>query len=155
MEKSSAAEPELDELYKDLILDHYRRPRNRHSVAEPKVVGEGYNPLCGDEIAVEAHLEGDVLADVGFQGRGCSLSQASGSMMTEAVKGKTVEEARSLVAAFTGMMTDPESPPAEDLGDLEAFIGVAKYPVRVKCATLAWHALVGLLDQHAQTSESS
>lgn len=151
---SSAREPELDELYKDLILDHYRRPRNRRSVVEPKVIGEGYNPLCGDEIAVEAHFEGDVLADVGFQGRGCSLSQASGSMMTEVVKGKTVEEARSLVADFTRMMTDPASPPAEDLGDLEAFIGVAKYPVRVKCATLAWHALVDLLDQHAQKQEN-
>lgn len=140
---------DLDELYKDLILDHYRSPRNRHAVAEPKVVGEGYNPLCGDEIAVEAHFDGSVLTDVGFQGRGCSLSQASGSMMTEAVKGKTVEEARALIADFTRMMTDPDSPPAEALGDLEAFTGVAKYPVRVKCATLAWHALTDLLDQHA------
>ncbi len=151
---SSAAEPELDELYKDLILDHYRRPRNRHSVAEPKVVGEGYNPLCGDEIAVEAHIEGDVLADVGFQGRGCSLSQASGSMMTEAIKGKTLQEARSLIAQFTRMMTNPASPASEELGDLEAFIGVAKYPVRVKCATLAWHALIDLLNQYEQTQES-
>lgn len=138
-------EPELDELYKDLILDHYRRPRNRHSVAEPKVVGEGYNPLCGDEIAVEAHFDGDVLSDIGFEGRGCSLSQASGSMMTEAVKGKTVEEAQALIDAFTRMMTDPGSHPADGLGDLEAFAGVGKYPVRVKCATLAWHALLDLL----------
>ena len=138
-------EPELDELYKDLILDHYRRPRNRHSVAEPKVVGEGYNPLCGDEIAVEAHFDGDVLSDIGFEGRGCSLSQASGSMMTEAVKGRTVEEAQALIDAFTRMMTDPGSHPADGLGDLEAFAGVGKYPVRVKCATLAWHALLDLL----------
>jgi len=141
----SVPEPELDELYKDLILDHYRRPRNRHSVAEPKVVGEGYNPLCGDEIAVEAHFDGDVLSDIGFEGRGCSLSQASGSMMTEAVKGKTVEEAQALIDAFTRMMTDPGSHPADGLGDLEAFAGVGKYPVRVKCATLAWHALLDLL----------
>jgi len=141
----SVPEPELDELYKDLILDHYRRPRNRHSVAEPKVVGEGYNPLCGDEIAVEAHFDGDVLSDIGFEGRGCSLSQASGSMMTEAVKGRTVEEAQALIDAFTRMMTDPGSHPADGLGDLEAFAGVGKYPVRVKCATLAWHALLDLL----------
>ncbi len=80
------------------------------------------------------------MADIGFQGRGCSLSQASGSMMTEAVKGKTIEEARSLIAEFTQMMTDPEHAAPEELGDLEAFSGVARYPVRVKCATLAWHA---------------
>jgi nitrogen fixation NifU-like protein len=148
LEKESVPDLDLEELYKDLILEHYRRPRNRRSVAEPKVVGEGYNPLCGDEIAVEAHFEGGVLADVAFQGRGCSISQASGSMMTEAIRGKTVDEARALVAEFTRMMTDPALPLAEDLGDLEAFTGVAKYPVRVKCATLAWHALTDLLDQH-------
>jgi len=141
----SAPEPDLDELYKDLILDHYRRPRNRRSVAEPKLVGEGYNPLCGDEIAVEVHFDGDVMADVGFEGRGCSLSQASGSMMTEAVKGKSVEEARALIDAFTRMMTDPDFESTDGMGDLEAFVGVAKYPVRVKCATLAWHALLDLL----------
>ncbi len=141
-------DPDLDELYKDLILDHYRRPRNRRVVAEPKVVGEGYNPLCGDEIAVEAHFEGGVLADVGFQGRGCSLSQASGSMLTEAVKGRNVEQARALIAEFTHMMTEPGSSVPEDLGDLEAFSGVAKYPVRVKCVTLAWHALEDLLRRH-------
>ncbi len=98
----SAPEAELDELYKDLILDHYRRPRNRRPVADPKVVGEGYNPLCGDEIAVEVHFEGDVMADVGFEGRGCSLSQASGSMMTEAVKGKTADEAHALSQPLLG-----------------------------------------------------
>jgi len=145
-----AREPDLDELYKDLILEHYRRPRNRHSVVDPKVVGEGYNPLCGDEIAVEAHFEGDVLADVGFAGRGCSLSQASGSMMTEAIKGKTVAEARSLIDAFTRMMTDPDFQPSDGLGDLESFVGVAKYPVRVKCVTLAWHALLDLLSRRAE-----
>ena len=143
-------EPELDELYKELILDHYRRPRNRRSVAEPKVVGEGYNPLCGGEVAVEVHFDGDMMADVGFQGRGCSLSQASGSMMTEAVKGKTAAEARSLIDDFTRMMTDPDFRPPDGLGDLEAFTGVAKYPVRVKCATLAWHALLDLLTRRDQ-----
>ena len=150
---SPTPEPELDELYKELILDHYRRPRNRRPVAEPKVVGEGFNPLCGDEIAVEAHFDGDVMADVGFEGRGCSLSQASGSMMTEAVKGKTVAEARLLIDAFTRMMTDPDSQPSDGLGDLEAFTGVAKYPVRVKCATLAWHALLDLLSRRDEAQK--
>ena len=141
-------ESELDELYKELILEHYRSPRNRHSVAEPKVVGEGFNPLCGDEIAVEAHFDGDVLSDIGFAGRGCSLSQASGSMMTEAVKGKTAQEAKALIDEFTRMMTNPGMEPSDGLGDLEAFASVAKYPVRVKCATLAWHALLDLLNRH-------
>lgn len=143
-------EPELDELYKELILEHYRSPRNRHSVAEPKVVGEGFNPLCGDEIAVEAHFDGDVLSDIGFAGRGCSLSQASGSMMTEAVKGKTAQEAKALIDEFTRMMTNPDFQPSDGLGDLEAFASVAKYPVRVKCATLAWHALLDLLNRHSE-----
>jgi len=151
----SAPEPDLDELYKDLILDHYRRPRNRRSVAEPKLVGEGYNPLCGDEIAVEVHFDGDVMADVGFEGRGCSLSQASGSMMTEAVKGKSVEEARALIDAFTRMMTDPDFESTDGMGDLEAFVGVAKYPVRVKCATLAWHALLDLLRRRDEAQGKS
>jgi nitrogen fixation NifU-like protein len=150
LETPSVPEPELDELYKDLILDHYRRPRNRHSVAEPKVVGEAFNPLCGDEIAVEVHFDGDVLSDVGFAGRGCSLSQASSSMMTEAVKGKTAAEAKALIDAFTRMMTDPDFQPSDELGDLEAFTGVAKYPVRVKCATLAWHALLDLLSRQGE-----
>ena len=150
---SSTPEPELDELYKELILDHYRRPRNRRPVAEPKVVGEGFNPLCGDEIAVEVHFNGEVMADVGFEGRGCSLSQASASMMTEAVKGRTVAEARSLIDAFARMMTDPDFQPSDGLGDLEAFTGVAKYPVRVKCATLAWHALLDLLGRRGEAQE--
>jgi nitrogen fixation NifU-like protein len=127
-------EPELDELYKDLILDHYRSPRNRRPVAEPKVVGEGYNPLCGDEIAVEVHFDSDVMTDVGFEGRGCSLSQASGSMMTEAIKGKTAAEARSLIDEFTRMMTEPGFEPSDGLGDLEAFSGVAGTG-GVKCAS--------------------
>jgi nitrogen fixation NifU-like protein len=143
----SIPEPELDELYRDLILDHHRRPRNHRPVADPKVVGEGYNPLCGDEIAVEVHFDGDTLSDVGFQGKGCLLSQASGSMMTEAVKGKTVDEARSLIEEFTSMMTDRDHPASDNLGDLEAFSGVARYPVRVKCATLAWHALLDVLER--------
>ena len=144
----SVPEPELDELYRELILDHYRNPRNRAPLESPAVVAEGYNPLCGDEVELRLNIEGDVISDVSFTGRGCSISQASGSMLTEAVKGKTVSQARALAALFTRMMTDPEFVPEEDVGDLEALQGVAKYPVRVKCATLAWHALQDGLDRH-------
>ncbi|MGD0765400.1 MAG: Fe-S cluster assembly sulfur transfer protein SufU [Dehalococcoidia bacterium] len=146
----SPPEVELDELYRDLILDHSRRPRNRKTLDEPKLVGEGYNPLCGDEVEVELRLDGDVIADVGFGGRGCSISQASVSMMTEAVRGKNLEDARLLITDFLRMMTEPGATPSDRLGDLEAFLGVAKYPVRVKCATLAWHALRELLARREQ-----
>jgi nitrogen fixation NifU-like protein len=145
----SVPEPELDELYRELILDHYRNPRNRVPLESPAVVAEGYNPLCGDEVELRLNVEGDVISDVSFTGRGCSISQASGSMLTEAVKGKTVAQARALIALFTRMMTDPDFVSEEDVGDLEALQGVAKYPVRVKCATLAWHALQDGLDRHA------
>jgi nitrogen fixation NifU-like protein len=144
----SVPEPELDELYRELILDHYRNPRNRVPLESPAVVAEGYNPLCGDEVELRLNVEGNVISDVSFTGRGCSISQASGSMLTEAVKGKTVAQARALIALFTRMMTDPDFVPEEDVGDLEALQGVAKYPVRVKCATLAWHALQDGLDRH-------
>jgi nitrogen fixation NifU-like protein len=144
----SVPEPELDELYRELILDHYRNPRNRVPLESPAVVAEGYNPLCGDEVELRLNIEGNVISDVSFTGRGCSISQASGSMMTEAIKGKTIAQARALAALFTRMMTDPEFVPEEDVGDLEALQGVAKYPVRVKCATLAWHALQDGLDRH-------
>ncbi len=103
---------------------------------------EGYNPLCGDEIELDLVVDdAGVIEDVAFKGRGCSISQASSSMMTDIVKGRTRAEARELVSAFTKMMTDPEETPPEELGDLEAFQGVAKFPVRVKCATLAWRVL--------------
>jgi len=148
----SVPEPELDELYRELILDHYRNPRNREPLESPAVVAEGYNPLCGDEVELRLSIEGGVISDVSFTGRGCSISQASGSMLTEAIKGKTVAQARALAALFTRMMTDPEFVPEEDVGDLEALQGVAKYPVRVKCATLAWHALQDGLDRHGGTA---
>jgi nitrogen fixation NifU-like protein len=144
----SIPEPELDELYRELILDHYRNPRNREPLESPAVVAEGYNPLCGDEVELRLNFQGDTISGVSFMGRGCSISQASGSMLTEAIKGKTVAQARALTAMFTRMMTDPEFVPEEDIGDLEALQGVAKYPVRVKCATLAWHALQDGLDRH-------
>ena len=141
-------EPELDDLYRELILDHYRHPRNRGALASPTTMVEGYNPLCGDEVEVQMVIDQEgVIEDVAFKGRGCSISQASSSMMTDAVKGRSKREARALVEAFKRMMTDPEQEPAEELGDLEAFQGVAKFPVRVKCATLAWNVLEQGLDK--------
>lgn len=140
-------EPELDELYRELILDHYRSPRNHEPLESPDVVAEGYNPLCGDEIEIQLRFAGDSIEEIAFRGHGCSISQASASMLTLAIKGKSAEEARSLIDSFKRMMTDPDSEPPEELGDLEALQGVAKFPVRVKCATLAWHALEDGLDR--------
>jgi nitrogen fixation NifU-like protein len=135
-------EPELDELYRELILDHYRHPRNRGTLENATARVEGYNPLCGDEVEVDLNLDSEgIIEDVAFKGRGCSISQASSSMMTAAVKGRSKQEALALLDAFKRMMTQPEEEPSEALGDLEAFQGVAKFPVRVKCATLAWHVL--------------
>jgi nitrogen fixation NifU-like protein len=134
-------EPELDDLYRELILDHYRHPRHKGTLDHASTRAEGFNPLCGDEIEVQLELEGDRIKDIAFKGRGCSISQASGSMMTDAVVGLSKDEALSLLTAFKRLMTDPDVEPAEELGDLEAFQGVAKFPVRVKCATLAWHVL--------------
>jgi nitrogen fixation NifU-like protein len=135
-------EPQLDDLYRDLILDHYRHPRNRGNLSNPTAKADGYNPLCGDEVELELELdEQGVIEDVAFKGRGCSISQASASMMTELIKGQDRVEAQHLVESFKRMMTDPEDEPPAELGDLEAFQGVAKFPVRVKCATLAWNVL--------------
>ena len=134
-------EPQLDDLYRELILDHYRHPRNKGKLADATASAEGFNPLCGDEIELQLQVDDGVIQDVAFGGRGCSISQASGSMMTDVIKGRDKEEALALVAAFKRMMTDPDQEPAAALGDLEAFQGVAKFPVRVKCATLAWNVL--------------
>jgi len=147
-------EPQLDELYRDLILDHYRHPRHKGTLDHASTKAEGFNPLCGDEIEVELELEGDRIKDIAFRGRGCSISQASGSMMTDAVVGLSKTEAIALLNAFTKLMTEPEVPSAEDLGDLEAFQGVAKFPVRVKCATLAWRVLEEGLERNGTATEA-
>lgn len=139
--RPGVVEPELDELYRELILDHYRHPRNKGSLPDATVTSEGYNPLCGDEIEMDLRLQDGVIQDIAFRGRGCSISQAAGSMLTVAVKGHTRAEALRLIEAFRRLMTDPEAEPAPELGDLEAFQGVARFPVRVKCATLATHVL--------------
>ena len=141
-------EPELDELYRALILDHYKRPRNHRIPDGAQVRAEGYNPVCGDEVDMGIIFDGDRVADLGLEGRGCSISQASGSMMSDIVKGKSITEIRRLSAEFKEMLTHPEAPVPEDLGDLEALHGVGKFAVRVKCATLAWHTLADGIEQH-------
>jgi nitrogen fixation NifU-like protein len=147
-------EPEFDSLYREIILDHYRNPRHHTPLPAPDIVAEGYNPLCGDEVELRLAFDDGRIRDVSFHGRGCSISQASGSMLTDAVAGKPVGEAERLIELFTQMVTDPGVEPAEELGDLEALQGVAKFPVRVKCATLAWHTLEDGLKQRAAGAHS-
>jgi nitrogen fixation NifU-like protein len=132
----------LEELFQELILDHYRRPRNKGTL-DPRTRRVGLtNPSCGDELELDLRLEGDTIADVRFSGRGCSISQASASMMTQLVKGKTVREARTLAARFNEMMHgSADAARDQALGEARALAGVAKFPVRVKCALLGWNAL--------------
>ena len=140
-EEYASQESELDELYRDIILDHYRNPRHRGSLASPTATHEGLNPLCGDEVTVELLVDGNRVAEVAYKGSGCSISQSSASMMTEAIDGKPLENVKRLSTDFTAMMRGEENVNPESLGDLEALSGVRKFPVRVKCATLAWHTL--------------
>jgi nitrogen fixation NifU-like protein len=156
----------LEDLYREIILDHYRAPRNRGELPDPpahKV--EGFNPLCGDEVVlyIEVDNDTDVVRDVKIAGQGCSISQASTSMMSAAVKGKSLEETRQLIRAFKALMSIHESKLEGEsdgsdlqadlegvrLGDLEALQGVVKFPVRIKCATLAWNTLQQALDESA------
>ncbi|GBD10375.1 Zinc-dependent sulfurtransferase SufU [bacterium HR23] len=134
---------ELDELYREVILDHYRNPRNRSPVPHADIASEGQNPFCGDEVAVQIRLEGERIVQVGVQGRGCSISQASASMMGELLKGKTVGEALGLSRRVREMLQGKALSPQEleELGDLEALRGVSKFPVRIKCALLGWMTL--------------
>jgi nitrogen fixation NifU-like protein len=135
---------DLRELYQEVILDHSKRPRNFREMENANRHAEGYNPLCGDRATVYLRLEGDVIRDVSFVGAGCSISTASASMMTEALRGKTLAEANRLFDLFHELVTaDPSrsaSPPA-DLGKLAVFAGVHEFPMRVKCASLAWHTM--------------
>jgi nitrogen fixation NifU-like protein len=134
---------ELQELYQSLILDHNRSPRNFGTLDGADRHAEGYNPLCGDQVALDLKLDGDRIADIKFSGNGCAISKASASLMTTAVKGKTLAEAEVLFTGFHGLVTGTAVPadPKAALGKLAIFAGVAEFPVRVKCATLAWHAL--------------
>jgi len=136
----------LDDLYKEVILDHYKHPRNKRAVDGALSVSRN-NPLCGDEITIHAHLQDGKVAAIGFEGQGCSISQASASMLTEAVDGKSVQDAGALARDFRGMMEGAVEPDEDQLGDLVALQGVAKYPVRIKCAVLAWDVLQETLGQ--------
>ncbi len=138
---------ELRELYQEVILDHNKRPRNFHRMEEANRHAEGYNPLCGDHLTVYLHLEGDRIVQLSFEGNGCAISKASASLMTEGLKGKTLEEAQSLFKKFHKMVTgSPGSPADPDLGKLAVFAGVCEFPSRVKCASLAWHTLNSALE---------
>jgi nitrogen fixation protein NifU and related proteins len=161
--------PGLEDLYREIILDHYRNPRNRGELAVPPATRvEGFNPLCGDEIVLFLDVDGHQVTDVRIGGQGCSISQSSASMMSAAVKGRTLDEVRGLSRAFKAMMSiheqvldgngsSPSSgsgeaagPPVEvKLGDLEALRGVVKFPVRIKCATLCWNTLLQGLEEAA------
>jgi nitrogen fixation NifU-like protein len=158
----------LEDLYREIILDHYRNPRNQGELpAPPAVRAEGFNPLCGDEVVVTLELDGDRVADVRQAGQGCSISRSSASMMSVAVKGRSVAEARGLIRKVKAMMSvheaqlegeDSENSDdsgdaadgavnPEELGDVAALQGVVKFPVRIKCATLSWNALLQALDE--------
>jgi nitrogen fixation NifU-like protein len=163
--------PGLEDLYREIILDHYRSPRNRGELESPPAVRvEGFNPLCGDEIVVTLDVEDGVVADIKISGTGCSISQSSASLMSAGVKGKSVEDARELIATFKGMMSiheatlpagagaqgtetepievpEPEVIDIDALGELAALQGVVKFPVRIKCATLSWNTLAQGLDE--------
>jgi nitrogen fixation NifU-like protein len=149
--------PGLEDLYREIILDHYRTPRNRGELPTPPAVrSEGFNPLCGDEVQVYLDVHDGVVDDIRISGQGCSISQSSASMMSQAVKGRSLPEARALLHAFKSMMSiedghdrddADDAEPGVKMGDLEALQGVVKYPVRIKCATLAWNTLAQGLDE--------
>lgn len=143
----------LQDLYREVILDHYKNPRNRGRLEKVDASAEGVNPMCGDEITIELTIEGDTVVDVAVDGHGCSISQSSASMMTDAIKGKTRAEIEEITSRFRAMMSldegaelelDPERPGAV-LGDIEALQGVRQYPVRIKCASLGWTTLAEAL----------
>ena len=148
---------ELDELYQEILLDHYRRPHNFGELADADGEADGHNPLCGDRVHVQVKLEGDRLAEVRFQGSGCAISTASASMMTDAVRGRSRAEAAALFDRFHGLVTGSGAGDGEEsLGELAALGGVRQFPMRVKCATLAWHTLRAALagDGEAVSTEA-
>ncbi|HSR69101.1 MAG TPA: SUF system NifU family Fe-S cluster assembly protein [Acidobacteriota bacterium] len=146
----------LDELYQEVILDHNKSPRNFGELEGASHRAEGHNPLCGDKVKVYLEIEDGVIADIRFQGAGCAISTASASLMTEALKGKTVEDARQLFGRFHEVVTGKREADPDTIGKLAVFQGVQKYPVRVKCASLAWHTLQAALQEKSQpvTTES-
>jgi nitrogen fixation protein NifU and related proteins len=136
---------ELIDLYRDVILDHNRRPRNFGTLESADASVEGFNPMCGDRLTVRLKMDEDKISDIRFEGQGCAISTASASMMTEAVKGRTRAEALRLFDRVHELLTDDAAPPADELGKLAALSGVREYPARVKCASLCWHTLASAL----------
>ncbi|MBI3780970.1 MAG: SUF system NifU family Fe-S cluster assembly protein [candidate division NC10 bacterium] len=144
---------DVGQLYQEVILDHYKRPRNFRKLDGASRNAEGYNPLCGDKVTVYAKLEDGVVRDISFQGSGCAISTASASMMTTSLKGRTLAEAEALFASFHRLVTgQPDTAPGRvELGKLAVFSGISEFPIRVKCATLAWHTLHAALERKGQT----
>lgn len=140
-------EQELKELYQQVILDHNKAPRNFRKIENPSRFAEGYNPLCGDKINIYVNFDNENISDISFQGSGCAISKASASVMTSMLKGKTRKEAEELFNRFHDLVTDKlgDNPEIEDLGKLAVFAGVRDFPVRVKCASLAWHTMMNAL----------
>jgi nitrogen fixation NifU-like protein len=145
---------ELSELYQQVILDHNKKPRNFKKIENAELSAEGYNPLCGDQLTVYLNLDNGVVSDISFEGSGCAISKAAASMMTQAVKKKSRAEAELLFQEFHSMVTGELDEEAEDnhLGNLKIFAGVRDFPVRVKCATLAWHTLQAALNKQQQVT---
>jgi nitrogen fixation NifU-like protein len=136
---------ELNDLYRDVILDHNRRPRNFGGLDSADASVEGFNPMCGDRLTLRLKLNDDTISDIRFEGQGCAISTASASLMTEAVKGKRREEALALFERVHQLLTDDAAPVPSELGKLAALSGVREYPARVKCASLCWHTLASAL----------
>jgi len=140
---------QLDELYREVILDHFKNPTHSGELPDAQVHASGANPLCGDELTFHIRLQGDRLAQIRFRGKGCAISQAAASMLAAALEGKTLREAGRVVEAMKALMRSEEPGDSVDLGDLEALAGVRKFPVRVKCAALSWNVVEQGLEAHA------
>jgi nitrogen fixation protein NifU and related proteins len=142
---------DLQDLYRDVILDHNRRPRNFGALGAASAHAEGHNPLCGDRLTVSLRMDGERIEDIRFEGKGCAISTASASLMTEAVKGKDRTAVRALFERVHALLTEPQAAAAADLGKLAALSGVREFPARVKCASLCWHTLNAALEHGAAT----
>jgi nitrogen fixation protein NifU and related proteins len=138
---------DLSDLYQEVILDHNKRPRNFRRIENPSHHADGHNPLCGDRLRLFVQVDGNVVKDIAFEGSGCAISKASASLMTDEVKGRTLDEVHALFDRFHRMVTTPSDQPVEDLGKLSVLAGVREFPVRVKCASLAWHTLKAALER--------
>jgi len=143
---------DLNELYQEVILDHNRRPRNFRTIEPASHRAAGHNPLCGDRLSLYVQVDAGQISDVAFQGSGCAISKASASLMTDAVKGHSVAEAQELFERFHRMVTTPPDQPVENMGKLSVLAGVREFPVRVKCASLAWHTLKAALNRQPEVS---